>query len=151
MTSVVRTTVTAAPVCGAWIVAALAPSDGWAAEAAATAGQSMSSAPLTFRQDDFTGFPLGGAIMLALLVVLALLSWWLRRPNARPAWLSALGRNAGDSAENLQVRTSHRLDAQTRLFVVRWKGRDLLIAAGGPSGPVVLDRSETSTPVDPTP
>lgn len=133
-------------------MAALTPRAGWAEEmAVAPAGPSMASAPLAFRHDDATGFPIGGALLLALLVLFALLSWWLRRSSARPAWLTALGRDAAEAAESVQVRTSRRLDAQTRLFVVRWKGRDLLVATGGASGPVVLDRCEAATPADPTP
>lgn len=147
MTYIVRTVIRSAALGCAWLAGTMAPLAVRAADAAAgSAGLPIASAPLAFRQDAPAEFPLGGAILLALLGAVALLAWWLRRSSGAPAWLARIGRAERDLAETVQIRSSLRLDAQTRLFVVRWRGRDLLVAAGGPSAPVVLDRADAAAP-----
>lgn len=114
---------------------------------AAPASAALStSPPLVFRQDDPVGVPVGGAVLLAVLLVIAGFVWWARRRSVPVDWLAGVGRGRGVQPGALSVETSLRLDAQTRLYVVRWKGGNLLVAAGGATSPVVLDRTDAPLP-----
>ncbi len=106
------------------------------ARAAAQATTTQSSAPLPFRRDsDDTGFPVAGAVLLLVLAAATALAWWQRHRRAG-APFPPLGAPAGA----LRVTASARLDVHTRLHVVEWQGRQLLLAVHGATAPVVLDR-----------
>jgi hypothetical protein len=44
----------------------------------------------------------------------------------------------------IEVLHARRLDATTRLYVVRWQGNDLLLGVGNAVAPVVLERRAAS-------
>lgn len=118
--------------CGAVVATASAVEAHAAAEAATT----QPSAPLPLRRDtDDTGFPLAGAALLLVLSAATALAWW-RRHRQAGAPFPPLGAPAGA----LRVTASARLDVHTRLHVVEWHGRQLLLAVHGAAAPVVLDR-----------
>lgn len=101
------------------------------------------SSPLPFRQggagDDF---PLGGAILVAVLLVIAGFAWWARKRLPAGNWLAGLGSGRGAASKAmLRIDASLRVDAQTQLHVVHWNGREVLVATSGSSVPVVLDRA----------
>lgn len=116
--------------CGAVVATASAVEARAAAEAATT----QPSAPLPFRRDtNDTGFPVAGAVLLLVLAAATALAWWWRHRRAG-APLPRLGAPAGA----LRVTASARLDVHTRLHVVEWQGRQLLLAVNGATAPVVL-------------
>lgn len=80
-------------------------------------------------------------MLLGVLLLIAGLAWWARRRAIPGGWLTGLVKGDGPASDVLRVETSLPLDAQTRLYVVHWKGGDLLVAAGGAATPVVLDRA----------
>ncbi len=120
-----------------------------AATATATASAPASSAwsaatPLTFRKEPDEGFPLGGAILLVVLMVAAVLAWWYGRPRAGrigglPGLPASWGRTAGRGKE-LRIVESVQAAGGMRLLVVEWAGgRRVLLGANGAAAPVTLD------------
>lgn len=95
--------------------------------------------------------PLGGALILVLLAGVAVSVWWKRHrapSSALPRLLStwqAAG-PAGPEASTLCVVSTVRLDAATRLHVVRWQGRDCLVASHAAGPAVLLDRASPRPP-----
>ena len=100
--------------------------------------------PLTFRKDADEGFPLGGAVLLVLLMVAAVWAWWYGRARggrvARfPALPAAWGRPASADRELRIVESLHAAGG-TRLMVVEWAGgRRVLMASNSANAPVTLD------------
>jgi len=102
------------------------------------------STPLALRKDADDGFPLGGAILLLVLMAAAAWAWWHGRVRGR-----SVGRLAGLPASWLRpasrqgdLRIVEALHAAggTRLMVVEWAGgRRVLVASHGTSAPVTLD------------
>lgn len=106
------------------------------ARAAAEAATTQASAPLPLRRDtDDTGFPVAGAVLLLVLAAVTVLTWWRRHHRAGGPFPPL-----GAPADALRVTASTRLDVHTRLHVVEWQGRQLLLAVNGAAAPVVLDR-----------
>ena len=102
------------------------------------------SAPLQFRQDGPENiFPVGGAVLLAVLLIVAGFVAWSRKRPLSPVWSAALGvaRPSPAVQSTLRLQASLRLDGQTRLHVVHWNDREVLVATTGASAPVVLDRA----------
>lgn len=123
------------------MLGALAPC-GWV-HAQATSASTTQPAPLPFRQDSQDpGFPTAGAVLLVLLIVAAALAWWLRHRRGG----MALPRLAVQSSAQLHVSASVRLDLRTRLHVVEWQGRQLLLAVGDTGTPTVVDRIDAPAP-----
>lgn len=102
-------------------------------------------------------FPASGLVLLLVLLAGAALAWWFgpRGPRARRGRLgsgklgwAAWGGSAGSAApaEGIDVVCTSRLDAQHRLYVVRWAGGELLLGVHAQSAPVVLDRRAPSAP-----
>lgn len=101
---------------------------------------------LPFRRDaEDLGFPVGGAMLLIGLMIMALwLVWQGKRRGVSSqggrSWASLFGVMPSPSAQEVRVVASTRLDASTRIHVVEWHGRQLLVAVNGSAPPVVLDR-----------
>lgn len=129
---------------------------------AASAPQGAASAAVaglrwTGAEDPAPLFPASGMLLLLALVVAAALAWWFgpRGPRARPGrpgvprfgW-AALRVPAGiaAAAEGIDVVCASRLDAQHRLYVVRWAGGELLLGVSAQAAPVVLDRRTPAPP-----
>lgn len=119
------------------------------APAAAASAVSAELQPPRFRTDEDVGFPPLGLALLAVLfaVAIGLVIFDKRRRNGRmtpPAGLAryfaALRLSGTGAAGSVQVLSSTRLDASTRLHVIDWEGRRLLVATQGGHPPVVLDR-----------
>ena len=128
------------------IIAALGISPAAAQTAAAVVA---ASAPLQLRRDDpGDSFPVGGAVLLAVLVIVAGFVAWSRKRLVSPSWSAALGiGRAGAAAQSsLKLQASLRLDGQTRLHIVHWNDREVLVATTGSSAPVVLDRTAPFPP-----
>jgi hypothetical protein len=102
-------------------------------------------------------FPASGLVLLLVLLAAAALAWWFgpRGPRARrggpgsgrfgwAAWRASAGIAA--PADGIDVVCTSRLDAQHRLYVVRWAGGELLLGVHAQSAPVVLDRRAPSPP-----
>jgi len=108
----------------------------WAAASSAT--------PLSFRKDADEGFPLGGAILLIVLMAAAVWAWWYGRVRGGgvgglPALTLPWGRPAG-AARELRIVESLQAAGGTRLMVVEWAGgRRVLVASQGANTPVTLD------------
>jgi hypothetical protein len=111
----------------------------------------MGMAPaLPFRRDDDPAFPVGGALLLFGLMAAALwIVWWDRRRGGRlgrpgKAWSQLItGRGIANSAtQDVSVLSTTRIDATTRVHVLAWQGRQLLIAVQAGQPPVVLDRQD---------
>jgi hypothetical protein len=109
---------------------------------------SQAPALLPFRHDtDEPSFPVAGIVFLIVLLVLAVwLRWggqrrggWGLRPGAPWRWTSARGEASSD-VDKIDIVASARLDMNTRLHAVQWRGRHLLVAISGSSPPTVLDR-----------
>lgn len=118
--------------------------------ASATASAPRLLQPLPLRRDaDEPGFPVAGAVFLLLLVLASVAAWWHRRRQgglALPGMSGLPGISARSaSTADLRVTAGLRLDVHTRLHVVEWEGRKLLLAVGGTAAPVVIDR------IDPAP
>jgi hypothetical protein len=83
-----------------------------------------------------------------LLVLLAMAAWvwWLRHREggaSRKAMTWRWGKVAMPTdMDSIHLVASARLDINTRLHVVEWRGGQLLLGVGASSPPVVLDRSE---------
>jgi hypothetical protein len=126
------------------VISGLASSPAWAqpvgaASTAASNGTRASSA-LAFRQDEPIAFPTAGAMLLAVLLLVAGAAWLARRSPRLGGWMPATRSSGSSPDQMLHIDSSLRLDAQTRLYAVRWNERKLLVAVGGAAGPVVLDR-----------
>ena len=99
-------------------------------------------------------FPTGGLMLLLVLLVAAVLAWWFgpRGPRKRSGrgkfgWSSLRSSTAGGApAEGVDVVCASRLDAQHRLYVVRWAGGELLLGVQAQAAPVVLDRRGPTSP-----
>lgn len=88
--------------------------------------------------------PGGGLVLLALLALVAIGAWWQRARGRRLPLsgrfpLYGPDRRRSDTTP-VEVEPARWLEGRTRLYVVRWHGRELLVAAGGVTAPVVLDR-----------
>lgn len=100
--------------------------------------------PLAFRKEADGGFPLGGAMLLVVLMAVAAWAWWYGRvkgglPGRLPGLPAAWMRSSGESAE-LRIAESLQAAGGTRLMVVEWAGgRRVLVAVHGASAPVTLD------------
>jgi hypothetical protein len=111
-------------------------SSAWAAASAAT--------PLSLRKDADEGFPLGGAVLLIVLMAAAVWAWWYGRirgggAGGLPSFTLPWGRPAG-AARELRIVESMQAAGGTRLMVVEWAGgRRVLVATQGANAPVTLD------------
>jgi hypothetical protein len=93
-------------------------------------------------------FPTSGLVLLLVLLAMAALAWWFgpRGPRTRAGrgkagWSALRGaRGLPASGDGIDVVCARRLDAQHRLYVVRWAAGELLLGVNGQSAPVVLDR-----------
>ncbi len=110
------------------------------------AAASQASSPLMFRREpEAPAFPTAGLVFMLFLMGIAAFGWWLRKrrggaaAGARP-WV--FGGLASNKSPDLKLVSSLRLDAGTRLHVVEWKNRQVLLAVQGTHAPVVLDRIE---------
>ncbi len=102
------------------------------------------AAPLAFRKDADEPFPLGGAILLVVLMSAAVWAWWYGRvkggrvgrlPGLPASWI----RPAAVRGE-LHVVEVLNAAGGTRLMVVEWAdGRRVLVGANGANAPVALD------------
>jgi hypothetical protein len=121
---------------------------GWANAQAASAATAQ-PAPLPFRHEAAEpGFPVAGAVLLAVLAAATVGAWWWRHRRGG----IALPGLAGSAAAPLRVTSSVRLDLHTRLHVVEWQGRQLLLAVSGTGTATVVDRIDPpSTPSETTP
>lgn len=116
-----------------------------AAPASGAASSAWSAQPLAFRKDTEDGFPLGGAVLLIVLMTAAVWAWWYGRARGRvpmrlPGVLGALtGRACSADGELRIVETLQGLGG-VRLMVVEWSGgRRVLVATSGAHAPVTLD------------
>ena len=102
-------------------------------------------------------FPASGVVLLLVLVAAAALAWWFgpRGPRARRGrsgggkfgWAALHGSGCMTvPADGIDVVCASRLDAQHRLYVVRWAGGELLLGVNAHAAPVVLDRRAPSAP-----
>lgn len=102
------------------------------------------STPLALRKDSDDGFPLGGAVLLVVLMAAAVWAWWYGRVKGGrvgrlPGLPASWTRTAGAGGE-LRIVESMNAAGGTRLMVVEWAGgRRVLVAAHGTSAPVTLD------------
>ena len=122
----------------------LAPAASASAPASSAWSVTSGAAPLTFRKDAEEGFPVGGAILLVVLMVAAVWAWWYGRvrgcrvgrlPGLPTSWLRPT------TAEG-ELRVVQMLQASggVRLMVVEWAGgRRVLVATNGANTPVTLD------------
>ena len=102
------------------------------------------STPLAFRKDADDGFPVGGAILLVVLMAAAAWAWWYGRvkggrvgrlPGLPAAWM----RPAAAPGE-LRIVEAVNTVGGMRLLVVEWAdGRRVLVGANGANAPVTLD------------
>ena len=133
-----------------------ASAPGGEAAASASAG-TASSPPLVFRRDDDVGFPVAGAVLLFALMAGALaLVWYDRRRKSSPGggWSRLLAPRLGQDSNagaDARLLSTTRIDAGTRLHVIEWQGRQLLVAVQGQAAPVVLDRIEPPAGMPPPP
>ncbi|SEK92848.1 Flagellar biosynthesis protein, FliO [Roseateles sp. YR242] len=132
-----------APYAGALL--ALAATSGQA-YAAVEAAPGAASSPLPFRRDTSeNGFPVAGAIFLLVLILATLAAWWHRHRQGGGLVGACLFRVASGATarqqDGLRVTSSVRLDVNTRLHVVEWNDRQLLLAVSGNAAPVVIDRN----------
>lgn len=124
-------------------VATVAPSASGSTEPASSSAVPLE---LPFRRDaEDLGFPVGGALLLIGLMVMALWLVWQGKRRAASSqggrgWISLFGAVPSHSAQEVRVVASTRLDVSTRIHVVEWRGRQLLVAVNGSAPPVVLDR-----------
>lgn len=93
-----------------------------------------------------TPFPFGGLLLLLALLAIACWAWWAgarRSPGSALRgwpWRMHLGGAGARVPDEPVVAAATRLDASTRLYVVRWHDRELLLGLSGNAPPVVLDR-----------
>lgn len=89
------------------------------------------------------GFPLGGAVLLILLLVgAAVLVIWARyRRGAgwQPPWAAVqVSGRTGRNVEPPRLISSVRLDAVHRIYAIAWSDRQFLIATGVNTSPVLI-------------
>lgn len=65
------------------------------------------------------------SVLFLMLGALGLMAWLVRRFGLLPGTVKQTPGN-----KELEIVASKVLDARNRLVVVRWRGRDLLLAAG---------------------
>ncbi len=65
------------------------------------------------------------SVLFLMLGVLGLMAWLVRRFGLLPGTVRQTPGN-----KELEIVASKVLDARNRLVVVRWRGRDILLAAG---------------------
>jgi hypothetical protein len=108
---------------------------------AASAVASPRPAPIGGGDAEPAWFPLGGVLLLVALVAVALAAM---RIGARPGhggswrWRAAFAGEAPPGAPALVH--AQRVDAQTRLVVVRWHGAELLLGVDAHGAAALLDR-----------
>lgn len=93
-------------------------------------------------------FPLGGALLLLALMAAAAAAWWFgprRRAGRGRVAVWPMPRERGTELGDPDVVFARRLDAHHRLYVVRWRGAELLLGVGPQSAPTVLDRRPSAT------
>lgn len=103
------------------------------------------------------GFPVAGLLLMLALLAVAAWAWWhgsrqrgldlrsfWRLAGAGPGLATRSGARPG--ADMPRVLWATRLDATTRLSVVRWNGHDLLLASTASAAPVVLERRPVQAP-----
>lgn len=114
-----------------------------------------SSPAIPFRQDADVGFPVGGAVLLVVLMAVALWAWGFARVRRTgregrvPAWLARLNlaRAAEPGDGELALVDSMTVGAQLRVAVVEWSGGRVLVGVGSSGTPVALDRVGRDDPV----
>ena len=113
---------------------------------AASAGWTLSPAAssVPFRKDAGDSFPLGGALMLIVLMAAAVWAWWYGRVKGlrpgRTPFLPALLARATGSGGELRVVEVTQAAGGVRLMIVEWAGgRRVLVGASGTGAPVALD------------
>ncbi len=112
----------------------------------------MSSLHWTGAEQPAPLFPASGLLLLLALLAAAALAWWFgpRGPRNRPGrakigWAALRGAvGTAAPADGIDVVCARRLDAQHRLYVVRWAGGELLLGVNAQAAPVVLDRRSGS-------
>ena len=107
--------------------------------------------PLPFRRDaDEVSFPLAGAVLLLVLLAIAAWAWTVGRRRGKAAVFTSrwpfVAASPDGSNEQARVVGSTRLDLGGRVYVVEWRGRQILVAVNGTSAQVVLARREVDTP-----
>ena len=98
-------------------------------------------------------FPASGIVLLLVLVAAAALAWWFgpsgprnRAGRGTAGWAALRGAGSITApADGIDVVCARRLDAQHRLYVVRWAGGELLLGVNAQATPVVLDRRAGSS------
>jgi hypothetical protein len=93
-------------------------------------------------------FPTSGLVLLLVLLAAAALAWWFgprgprnRLGRGKPGWAGLRGpAGLATPADGIDVVCARRLDAQHRIYVVRWAGGELLLGVNAQAAPVVLDR-----------
>jgi hypothetical protein len=105
--------------------------------------QHMQVGSLALRSDDGPTFPYAGAALLLALLAVAL---WARfsKGQSLPGrkWLRLGGSAAPSGLDAVQVHSTVSLDAHTRVHVITWGQRKLLVATSA-HAPVVLERDVT--------
>jgi len=89
-------------------------------------------------------FPTGGVILMLILLAVACWAWWAGPQHRFGLGLRVWPWRAREGAvapqNEPEILAATRLDASTRLYVVRWQEYELLLGVTGHSAPVVLDR-----------
>lgn len=95
--------------------------------------------------------PSGALALMLVLLAVGVWAWWVgRRRQTGRLWPWATGvRHPTRGSGAATVVTATRLDAHTRLVIVRWAGSELLLAASTHAPPVVLDRRPLPVPASP--
>jgi len=120
-------------------------SDPGVAAATASAAWTTASAPaaIPFRSDADGSFPLGGAVLLVVLIVAAAWAWWYGRARGvsrAPAWASWLRARPAPSGD-LKVLDTLQPSPGVTLMVVEWSGGRVLVGINGAAAPTTLDRT----------
>lgn len=141
--------------------AASAPASSAAASQASSGlflAGAASSPAIPFRQDPDVGFPVGGAVLLVVLMAVALWAWGAARVRGTgsrrplPAWAARLnlGRPSDVAKGELVLVDSMSINPQLRVAVVEWSGGRVLVGVGTSGTPVALDRADPVAPVPAT-